>query len=551
MPGLSPRGLLLALTALAAALRFSALSQQSFWYDEAVSVALARNPIGDLLSGRIKDLGNPPLYPVLLHLWMQLFGSGDNAVRALSALFGAATVPVMLLLARQVVPERVAFLGAILLALSPFHLQMAQEARGYTLLALLAAVTCWTLLQAAERTIQYARQRAMANFATLFAGKSRQARADRDSEAADREDARAAQTATPPWGLWLLLALGTAAMALTHYFGLFLVLAQAAYLALVHRRDRAVLAWAAAAYGLAMLLFAFWVPALVSQLGTPDNLTRSAGSWYLHLAATPLVFSLGTALAWKDVWDEGAPVLRVLLAAAGTLTFNGIAGWGLWRTYRASRAEGERRVLLMITWLVVPVLGPALISVLFSPLYNTRYVFAASLPFLLFAAAGLYELARVPRLIAGAVMMLSMAAATASYFSYFGLGRPIKHQWREAAALVESRRRPTDLVLIDADHNETAYAHYAGPTAGHLEHRLRLLPPPAGGPSVQLFGATAAGAPLLDVSRQIAAHDRVWLILADPRPDDVVRARSFFATWKPGPVTQLRGITIQLFERRP
>jgi len=48
-------------------------------------------------------------------------------------------------------------------------------------------------------------------------------------------------------------------------------------------------------------------------------------------------------------------------------------------------------------WLVVPVAMPALISVVASPLYNTRYVIAASLPFLLFAAAGIVELPQLPR----------------------------------------------------------------------------------------------------------------------------------------------------------
>jgi uncharacterized membrane protein len=77
-PGEVTRAWLLALMAVAVAARFLALGRQSFWYDEAVSVELARTPLMDLLSGRVKDLGNPPLYPALLRLWMAVFGQRER-----------------------------------------------------------------------------------------------------------------------------------------------------------------------------------------------------------------------------------------------------------------------------------------------------------------------------------------------------------------------------------------------------------------------------------------------------------------------------------------
>jgi mannosyltransferase len=521
VPGLSPRGLVLALTALAAALRFSGLGRQSFWYDEAVSVALARHPVADLLTGRIRDQGNPPLYPVLLHGWMALFGDSDATVRGLSALFGAATIPVMLAVARKIVPQHVALLGATLLALAPFHLQMAQEARGYTLMALLATTAALALLLATERA---------------------------------SEDAPAALQRWAPWGL---LALATAAMALTHYFGLLLALAQMIYVGIVHRRHRPVLVRAAAAYATAALLFAFWLPALGQQLGQPGNLARSTESWALHLVATPLVFTVGTALLWKDVAAEGAPVitviLRVLAGTLGTLAALAAAGLGFWRTWQRTRQDRNRGTLLLITWLAVPIALPALISLGGHPVYNARYAIAASLPFLLFVAAGLYELGDRPRVVLGGILVVAMGAATFANLSWLGPVRPLKHQWREAAAFVEAVRRPEDLILFDADHNETAYAHYAGPSRarGGQPERLRVMPPPPGAPAGHLFAAAHADDPSADVTAAVNAHDRVWMILSDPAPRAVARAHDFFATWTPGPATRLRGIAIQLYQHAP
>ena len=54
------------------------------WLDEALSVNIARLPLGDI-PGALRHDGAPPLYYVLLHLWMRVFGTGDGAVRALAA----------------------------------------------------------------------------------------------------------------------------------------------------------------------------------------------------------------------------------------------------------------------------------------------------------------------------------------------------------------------------------------------------------------------------------------------------------------------------------
>ena len=69
-----------------AVLRFA--TRSSLWLDEALSVNIARLPIGDIASWLRHD-GHPPLYYVVLHGWIELFGSGDTAVRALSGVFGS------------------------------------------------------------------------------------------------------------------------------------------------------------------------------------------------------------------------------------------------------------------------------------------------------------------------------------------------------------------------------------------------------------------------------------------------------------------------------
>src|SRR3954469_24431478 len=80
-------------------LRFVVRSQ--LWLDEALSVNIARLPIAQI-PGALRHDGAPPLYYVLLHGWMALFGTGDTAVRALSGLCAVATLPLLYFAGRRI-----------------------------------------------------------------------------------------------------------------------------------------------------------------------------------------------------------------------------------------------------------------------------------------------------------------------------------------------------------------------------------------------------------------------------------------------------------------
>ena len=75
---------------LGVVLRF--VQRSPLWLDEALSVNISRLPVGDLLDALRHD-GHPPLYYLILHYWMKVFGEGDIAVRALSGLIAVASLP--------------------------------------------------------------------------------------------------------------------------------------------------------------------------------------------------------------------------------------------------------------------------------------------------------------------------------------------------------------------------------------------------------------------------------------------------------------------------
>lgn len=104
----------------------------------------------DVMQHLMNESNHPPLYFVLTHLWLKLFlHNGELASlwigRSLSAILGAASIPAMFglgwLAFRSLL---VAQIAAALMAVSPYGIYLAQEARHYTLtiLWIVASLSC-------------------------------------------------------------------------------------------------------------------------------------------------------------------------------------------------------------------------------------------------------------------------------------------------------------------------------------------------------------------------------------------------------------------------
>ena len=83
---------LLALTLLALMLRTTELGI-GFWIDEGLSVGISDRPLADIPHALRLD-GSPPLYYVLMHLWMAVAGTSEPAARWFSVICALIAVPV-------------------------------------------------------------------------------------------------------------------------------------------------------------------------------------------------------------------------------------------------------------------------------------------------------------------------------------------------------------------------------------------------------------------------------------------------------------------------
>ena len=129
------------LTVLGAALRFPTLDRQSFWLDELVTASLLDRSLEDVLREVPRSEGTPFLYYVVAWAWGTLFGLGEVGLRSFSALAGTATVPLAYGAGAVLVSRRAGLVAAALVAANPFLVWYSQEARSYALLALLGAAS--------------------------------------------------------------------------------------------------------------------------------------------------------------------------------------------------------------------------------------------------------------------------------------------------------------------------------------------------------------------------------------------------------------------------
>ena len=132
---------LLVLTGVGAVLRFATLGQQSYFYDEAVTAAMTDGSLVDVFRGVVDTESTPPLYYVLAWIWAHAVGSEEAQLRSLSAIAGTLVVPVAFLAGRVVGTVRIGLAAAALAAVSPMLIWYSQEARAYSLLALLGGVS--------------------------------------------------------------------------------------------------------------------------------------------------------------------------------------------------------------------------------------------------------------------------------------------------------------------------------------------------------------------------------------------------------------------------
>lgn len=473
----------LALTLVGAVLRFFFIGEKPIWLDEAFSIWMAHHSLWELWGLLIRLDQHPPLYYMLLAFWQTIFGDLQGPVRTLSALCSLAAIPLFWGAARRLTDDGTAVLAVLILAISPFHIRYAQEARMYGLLTLTAAAALYFLVQ----ILVYDNQKANPDPLQLI-------------------------PPPQPKSPWIGLAVAQAAVMLTHntaavYFPIALNLA---IWSLYFRQRRTGkpstfsgindpgfgFNWVAA-QSLALLLWLPWAIPFVRQslavyhrfwLGAPD---------LQMMWDTVRNFNFAFLPDWLP-GQEGWMGLYGLLALLGLI----------------SLLRQREKLLLLLSLIVVPVMIALLVS-LRRPIFYDQTLIWITLPYYLLLAAGVRSLGSlstsgmVSQAASGlqALALIVMIGLTGfSLYGYYFWFE--KDGWDAAAAYVAEQAAPTETILFNATWVQLPFDYYYR----HYERENSLRGMPADLFSRGELEPQMTEGDVAYLRSLLAGQKRIWLI---------------------------------------
>jgi mannosyltransferase len=126
-----------------------------FWMDEGITTGISLHPISQI-PGILRYDGNPPLYYMMLHVWMSAFGTSETATHALSLVCGLLTIPAGGWAGWKLFGSRTGVYAAVLFAFNAWLTAYAQETRMYEFMGLLGVLaTAGFLLGFVHRRRRY------------------------------------------------------------------------------------------------------------------------------------------------------------------------------------------------------------------------------------------------------------------------------------------------------------------------------------------------------------------------------------------------------------
>lgn len=118
------------------------------WFDEMYCNYLASQDMPFKFFDKLYNEDfHAPLYFIILHFWIKIFGTSDIILRLFSCLCGVLAIPVAYLLGKQIRSEKFGVICSAVIALNSLHIYYSQEVKFYSLLFLLCSVSLLFLLR--------------------------------------------------------------------------------------------------------------------------------------------------------------------------------------------------------------------------------------------------------------------------------------------------------------------------------------------------------------------------------------------------------------------
>ena len=469
-------------------LRVYDLSAESLWLDEAFSIVRAKLNLNQIF---FYPENSPPLYYILLHWWINLFGDSEFSVRFPSVIFGSLSIFMVYKVGKRIFDKDVGILSSLILGLSVFHVRYSQEARAYSLSVLLTLLSIYFFL-------------------ILLRKKS--------------------------YKSFFCYIVSSTLLIYSHIYCLFIIISQNIYFtaSLLSSKDAYKLSlkrWML----IQIILIISFIPWANNSIAQISKVVQS-GFWIptpsLSSIKQSFIIYSGSALLFY---------LFMIFSLFSIMTHVKTSGYFTWKNIFTSieSYRWEIRLLntdmffLLAVWLLTPIILPFIISLFSTPIYWTKYTIVASLAFYILVSKGINNIRRKYfKLLVISVVVIFSLLYIQGYYT-----KTTKQQWREVANYIDKNADKGDLLLFHMGHMDIVFDYYSKRT-DLIKRRFPTKTPNGVEEIVKELEATVNG------------YKRVWVIVSHSKLEEGLVTTKLVEAYNLSYQEKYKGVTIYLFERK-
>ncbi len=373
---------------------------QSFWLDEATSALVSRDlSFSDIITKFSPGDFHPPLYYLFLKWWSGIFGYSELSLRFPSIIFGVLTIYLIYLIGKEMFNKKAGLIASLFLATSGLHIYYSQEARMYSMATFFIALSVFSYLKLIKEIDTY--------HLTLFS-----------------------------------LTLTTAIF--TDYLSI-LIIPIFIIWPLISKKNWIWRKMFLVSFLLPLAISIIWTPTFLKQLLLGINVNSSLPGWwnilgitnFKNLALIPAKFILGR-VSPENNYVYGF-IFVVLVAAYGWIMSKSKSSTFLW------------------FWLLIPILGMALLGFFIPVVYYFRILFVLPAFFLLLSFGSINLENGLRKIVIGLVLCVNLVSS----FVYLTQADFQREDWRSAVKYVESTKSEGGMVVFPSSSGTEAYRYYA------------------------------------------------------------------------------------------
>ena len=386
---------LLLITIIGFLLRLYHLSNPSLWYDEMATAYRIDHSLIQTIK-RLSVSPFPPLYYIIMNLWVKFFGNSEFSLRFPSLISSTLSIIFIFKLSKVLFGEKVGLIAALLLSVSPYSINYAQEAKMYAMLWLLGILSFYFFYRFSKDN----------KFRSL-----------------------------------LLYVIFTTMCIYTLYVGfIFMIIQNILFFTFLNREQYKK--WLLGQL-IIILLYLPWI-----NIFLYTTIHKVGIGWITKitnpLKILPRIFRdvIGISIGNKNLISSYLYYLYSFLAISAVVTFKNIK-------YKRQLLNFKRNDYLIIAWITLPIIIYFLIDIFYFPIFGvTRYMGFIHIPLIILFSKGLnkYNL-KVKSIILFFILLIIFSNHLHSYYKYnLKLNR---EDWRGLINQLHEKASAEDLIVSD------------------------------------------------------------------------------------------------------